>query len=167
MRGHVGRWIYATSFLLAGCHKQRAWPASELKVADLKARRQLISGFYEVDNTWRWCAPVFSVALNPPDSYGERPPVPAKLSVDLYFPQLEIDELGPITLTAFTDGRVLGRTTYEKGGTHLFTATVPAEVLRTNMLPVVFSLDKFIPASKADPRNLGAVVNSISLKSEQ
>jgi hypothetical protein len=160
--------VIATLFV-ADCHKQRAWPASEIKVADLRARRQLIFGFYDADSSggWRWCAPVFSVALNPPDSYVERPRMPAKLSLELFFPQPEIDVLGPITLTASTDGRVLGRTTYTKAGSHLFTATVPAEVLHTNMLPVLFSLDKFIPASKADPRNLGAVITSISLKSER
>ena len=137
-------------------------------MADLKITKQLISGFYELsEDGWRWTAPTFSVALNPPNSGANQVLRPAKLTVELYFPQLEIDQLGPITLTAISDGQVFGTTTYTRGGSYLFAASVPAKALCTNVLPVTFQLNKFIPASKADPRDLGTVVTSIHLTSVQ
>lgn len=84
----------------------------------------------------------------------------------LYFPQSEISELGPITLSATTPGFALGEATYYKGGSHQFEVEVPRGALCTNILPVTFSLDKYLPPSQQDGRTLGTVVTSISLANE-
>jgi hypothetical protein len=91
---------------------------------------------------------------------------PATLKVELYFPANEIAQLGPITLQAATDDEELGAETFSEGGPHEFLATVPARFLCTNVLPITFSLNKYLPRSPADSRDLGAVITSVSLRSE-
>jgi hypothetical protein len=91
---------------------------------------------------------------------------PAQLKVQLYFPPTEIAQVGPITLLASADDKELGAITFSEAGPHEFVAVVPASILCTNVLPITFSLDKFLPPSPADSRKLGAVVNSVSLQSE-
>lgn len=159
----------AASAVMIGCHEpsRSPWPSTSINAADSANSRQLISGFYDIEGTethWRWAGPVFTVALRPPGS----PQLmrPAKLSVQLYFPPNEIDQLGPITLRAIADDEELGATTFSEAGPHEFVATVPASSLCTNVLPITFSLDKFLPRSAADSRDLGAVITSVSLRSE-
>lgn len=137
---------------------------------DLSTSRQLIFGFYEVEgsgrNQWRWTAPTFAVALRPPASKSAQPVRPARLSLELYLPPNEIDQLGPITVHAATSEYELGATTYDKAGAYVFEAEVPARALCTNVLPITFAFNKYLHGSSADARDLGAVVTSISLQSE-
>lgn len=154
-----------TTAFSVGCQHQSQWPASSFSVADPSVVRQLVSGFYEVnDNRWRWTAPSFTVAFRPPNLNYTQPLRPARLTVSLYFPQAEIDQLGPITLTASGAEDQFGQTTYNAGGSHTFVADLPARALCTNVLPVTFSLNKSFHGSGGDARSLGMVVNSFSLK---
>ena len=92
--------------------------------------------------------------------------MPASLRVQLYFPPEEVHQLGPITVQARSSDYNYGSVTYKEGGPHEFVVTVPAEALITNILPVTFCLNKYLPASKTDPRDLGTVVTSIRLENE-
>ncbi len=149
---------------VVGCRRQTE-PVSFVGVADPLVSKQLIFGFYEVsDNRWRWTAPTCMVALKPPAPLAGGPLSPVRLVVDLYFPKAEVDQLGPITLTAATACSTFGSQTYKHGGPHTFTADVPSSLLCTNILPVTISLDKFLPPSRSDSRSLGMVMNSVSLK---
>jgi hypothetical protein len=145
-------------FLLAGCHRLNA-PASLVRMGDPKSATQLISGFYGVegsggDNAWRWTGPDFSLALAPP----AQAPRGVRLLLKLYFPETQIQKLGPMTLTAFLDGKPLEPETYAKGGSYDFVRDVPACFLETNVLPITFSFDPYSPRSTAEGRDLGAVV---------
>lgn len=151
-----------------GCRRLPPEPVSTLNVGDPSVAKQLLYGFYEIsDNRWRWTAPLCVVALKPPVfAVADGIPSPrVQLIVNLYFPQPEIDQLGPITLTAGNVCGEFGRCTYKQGGTHVFVADVPRSVLCTNLLPVTLSLDKHLPPSRSDSRDLGMVMNSISLHS--
>ncbi len=94
----------------------------------------------EADDAWRWTGPDFAVALAPPPS----PPHGARLLLRLYFPETQIQKLGPMTLTAFVDGQPLAPETYDKGGSYDFVRDVPACFLDTNVLPITFSFDPYL-----------------------
>ncbi|MFL6450190.1 MAG: hypothetical protein ACJ746_21300 [Bryobacteraceae bacterium] len=150
--------------LFAGCHRPTAWRASSFSITDPTISRQLISGFYASENGWRWAGPTFTFALPPPARTGPDPLKPAKLTLSLFFPPNEIDQLGPITITATGSDYQFGKATYDKPGPYDFVVEIPPEALCTNVLPVTFSLDKYLHGSNADVRDLGVVVNRISLR---
>ena len=151
--------------MCVSCHHEQNPPElkSRIDVASSADARQLISGFYNVEGTdkkWRWTGPVFTIALRPPDSDAK----PGVLKAHLYIPSTEIDQLGPITLTAaISDDKEIGEATYSTGGSHEFIAQVPVDDLRSNLVPVTFSLDKYVSRSPADNRDLGIVVTDISI----
>jgi hypothetical protein len=156
----------ALLLLLAGCHRVKA-PASVVRMGDPAAASQLIRGFYAVENSgganaWRWTGPDFSVALAPPAPS----PHGARLLLRLYFPETQIEKLGPMTLTAFLDGVPLASETYEKGGNYDFVRDIPACFLDTNVLPIAFSVDPYSPKTEADGRDLGAVVLTAALEAK-
>jgi len=134
-------------------------------MGDPSAATQLISGFYGVeggggDNAWRWTGSDFSLALAPPEpaQHGVR------LWLRLYFPETQIQKLGPMTLTAFVDGEPLTPEIYAKAGSYDFVRDVPACFLDTNVLPISFSFDPYSPKSGAEGRDLGAVVLMAALE---
>jgi hypothetical protein len=156
--------IASTVLLLAACH--RKWPeyASSVRVADPERRHQLISGFYDVVNhQWCWTARQFQVLLGPPKDGGTRGGV---LTVNLYFPDNEMNEVGSITLTAYTGDFELESVTYKKAGVQEYRSDVPPEALCTDIVPIQFIFDKALPPSNRDPRELGAVVTSITLRAK-
>lgn len=151
-------------FLMAGCQRVKA-PASVVHMGDLSAASQLISGFYGVeggagDSAWRWTGSDFSLALAPPAqaSHG------ARLLLKLYFPETQIQKLGPMTLTAFVDGEPLAPQTYAQGGSFDFIRDIPGCFLDTNVLPITFSFDPYLPKTDAEGRDLGAVVLMAALE---
>jgi hypothetical protein len=159
-------WPAAILFLLAGCHRLQA-PASVVRMGDAATANQLISGFYNLegsggDSAWRWTGPEFAVALAPPPAA----PHGTHLLVRLYFPETQIQKLGPMTLTASLDGQPLPSETYDKGGIYDFVRDVPACFLDTNVLPITFSFDPYSPRSEADGRDLGAVVLMAALEAK-
>jgi hypothetical protein len=123
-----------------------------------------MSGFYPVegrgDNAFRWAAPDFSLALAPPPQAQHG----ARLLLRVYFPETQIQELGPITLTAFVGDEPLAPETYSKGGSHDFIRDVPACFLDTNVLPVSFNVDPYSRRSETEGRDLGAVVLMAALE---
>lgn len=151
--------------LLAGCHRVQA-PSSVVRMADPATVSQLIQGFYEVegsggDNSWRWVAPDATLALAPPPNSARNG---ARLLVRLYFPETQIQQVGPITLTAFVDGEQLAPETYAKAGGYDFLRDVPACLLDTNVLPVKLSFFPYAPKSETDGRTLAAVVSMAALE---
>ncbi len=137
-------------------------------MSDRTKADQLISGFYGVegsggDSAWRWTGPDFSLALAPPPGARHG----ARLLLRLYFPETQIQKLGPMTLTAFVDGEPLAPETYDKSGTYDFVRDVPACLLDSNVLPVSFSFDRYTPKSETDGRDLGAVMLMAALEAKQ
>lgn len=69
-----------------------------------------------------------------------------------------------MTLTAFVDGQPLAPETYDKGGRYDFVRDVPACFLDTNVLPITFSFDRYMPKTESEGRDLGAVVLMAALE---
>jgi hypothetical protein len=151
------------SLPLVGCHRIQA-PASVVRMADPAAVNQLIEGFYAVegfgDHAFRWVGPDATLALAPPHAARNG----ARLLVRLYFPETQIQKLGPITLTAFVDGQPLASETYAEAGGYDFVRDVPECFLDTNVLPVGLSFFPYSPKSDTDGRALGAVVVMAALE---
>jgi hypothetical protein len=133
-------------------------------MADSGNTSQLLGGFYQVeDKSWRWVARNFSVALKPPLRAGKQG---GRLTVRFYISGDELQETGPLTLTATIDGKSVGEETFSDAGSHEFTRKLPAQTMDTNILPVQFSFDKgFVPTG--DNRELAAVVVWIGLVAGQ
>jgi hypothetical protein len=144
-----------------GCHTVKE-PVSKLDVADIATSNQLLSGFWWPEsNSWRWTARQFSAALQPPDNSETRG---ATLYLHLYVPDSQIKLLGPMTLTATTDGHTLQPETFVKGGTYIYAREIPKELMATSILPVRFSFDKALSPEKSDGRELAAIVSEIELQ---
>jgi len=109
-----------------------------------------------------YCCDYISLALAPPPIVQHG----ARLLLRLYFPETQIQKLGPMTLTAFVDGQPLAPETFEKGGSYDFVRDIPACFLDTNLLPISFSFDAYSPRSGADGRDLGAVVLMAALEAK-
>lgn len=148
--------------LLASCHRAPDRLVGSFSVSDPAVSKQLVAGFYASENGYRWTGPTFTVALPARNSDTPRR---AELTLSLYLPPNEIEQLGPVTITATGSEYQFGKATYDKAGAHDFTVEIPDEAVScTNVLPVTFSLDKYMHPSNGDARQLGVVVNRISLR---
>ena len=133
--------------------------SSSINAADQAHAVQLLAGFYGVEmNAWRWTAKNFSVALKPPPGSERRG---AQVDLNLYVPPIQIQTLGPVTLSANVDGYALKTRTFSAPGSYTYSALVPAKELHSPLVTVNFSWDKAVTTLKTDARELGSVVNSV------
>ncbi|MBZ5586002.1 MAG: hypothetical protein LAQ30_28190 [Acidobacteriia bacterium] len=136
--------------------------ASTVHMGDARVQPQLVNGFYGIeDNAWRWTARQFTVVLRPPFGAAQKGGV---LKVQLTVPDPVIQKLKTTTLSASINGHALPPETYTQQGEYTFTRDVPANLLTGESAKVDFQLDKAIPPSGNDMRELGIVVLSIGLE---
>jgi hypothetical protein len=133
---------------------------SLVRMNDPLAPRQLLSGFYGVENNaWRWTAGKFSVLLYTPDGAAQGG---ATLTLMFSIPDAAIGKRGDVTLTASIDGMALRSATYDKGGAFPFTADIPPSMLTGDSVKIDFALDKSFHAEN-DARELGIIAASVGL----
>jgi len=138
--------------------------SSVLQTADPKAAPQLLKGFYDVEaGSWRWTAGKFSVSLSPPAGAPERG---ARLILRLTVPDPVIQKAGPVKLSASVEGTPLAGETFSKPGQYVFSRDVPASALGKRVVVVDFALDKFLPPSGSDERELGVVVSAVGFEAK-
>jgi hypothetical protein len=138
--------------------------ASQVNVADPKAAPQLVKGFHETEgNAWRWTKGKFSVTLHPPLN---APQKGATLVVKLSIPDLVMQRLQSITLSANVNGVPIPGETFSKSGDQVYSKDVPASALSGDAVTIEFSLDKFLPPGAVDRRELGIVVSSIGFEAK-
>ena len=102
---------------------------------------------------WRWTAQSFGLTISGEDA-------PRKLKLNLYVSPLLTGRLGTITLTASVGDTVLRKQSYSKPGPHSFEMPLPRQ---TGDQQIDFTLDKCLPPSDEDPRELGVIVSDIVL----
>jgi hypothetical protein len=158
-------------FLLAspGC-KRRRRPAqrtdepmfsSMASAADPREAVQFRKGFYDVEaNSWRWTAKHFQVALSPPRRHTEKG---VELVLRFALPDVIIKTLNSIQLSAAINGLQLPPQTYRQSGDLAYVQDVPADKLSSGLVLVDFDLDKALPATATDNRELGIIVSQVGL----
>jgi hypothetical protein len=172
MRSLIAALLLTLAFAPLGCKHRKVQTqatvedappelASTLHMGDPKVADQLVSGFHQIEaKAWRWTAREFAVVLRPPAGSAQ---LGAALQVNLTVPPVVIEKLTKITLSPSIRGNTLTPETYTKAGDYVYQADVPANLLKAGAVRVDFQLDKAIPASPADLRELGIVVTSMRL----
>jgi len=136
-------------------------PVSVINVADPRAAVQLTSGFYDLENdSWRWTAKSFTVTLRPPASASKNG---ATLQLKFTIPDVMFNRVGAMTLDGRINGLDLGAQTYSQAGDCTYTRDVPAAALLGDTVPIDFHVDKGLPPSEQDPRELAVIVTTVGL----
>ncbi len=155
----------------AGCKRRRkgapeepAGKATMLHTADPRAEVQLVRGFHAVEaGAWRWTEKNFAVSLHPPAGAQSKG---ANLMVKLALPEVLLQKVGPVTVNVKVGGQPLQPETFDSPGDKTYSRAVPASVLGADMVPVEFSLDKAIPPTGQDIRELGVIVSLIGFEAK-
>jgi hypothetical protein len=135
-----------------------------IQVADPRAEIQLIRGFHPVEqNAWRWTEGSFAASLRPPLGASQRG---ALLVLKFTIPDVALQKLKTIRLSASVNGLALPAEEYSKPGEYTYSRDVPATALAAQAVPADFTLDKFIPPSASDERALGIVVSAIGFEAK-
>jgi len=69
-----------------------------------------------------------------------------------------------VSLSAYVNGTALAPENYSQAGQFIYSRDVPANLLGGDAARVDFSLDKTMPATAADRRELGVVVSLIGFQ---
>jgi len=169
------RWLCAAAVLAScSCNKQpdkvpvgqqavQEAPqlASQIPMGEAKWEPQLLSGFYGIEgNSWRWTARQFSVALRPPAGAAQNGAV---LEFDFTVPDVVVQKLKSVTLSASLGAADLGSETYSKSGPAVYKKDIPATALGGDSVKVQFSLNKAMQPNGDEHRELGVVANSVKL----
>jgi len=135
-----------------------------VNMGDPKQEKQLVNGFYGIEaNAWRWTAKDFTVSLRTPAGSATQGAI---LDFALSIPQVTIDRLRSVTLSASIDGTPLAPETYAHDGQYEYKREVPSNLLTGNAVRVEFHLDKSMPPSGGDARELGIVARSVGLETK-
>lgn len=136
--------------------------ATVLHVADPRAGAQLLSGFYDVEqNAWRWTMGSFSVLLRPPKRADQEGAI---LQLRFTVPDAVLAKLKTISLSATVNGTGLTPESYTQPGEFTYSREVPARLLAGEAVKVEFKLDKFLPPSDLDQRELGVIVTMVGFE---
>jgi len=155
----------------AGCRRHRRTVqtteespmlASVVATADPHVATQFLSGFYGVEqNAWRWTAGKFSVVLRPPRTAATNGAV---LQLKFTIPEVAMSKLKAMSLSAYVNGTALAPESYTQAGDFVYSRDVPANLLEGDVARIDFSLDKTMPPTPADQRELGVVVSLVGFQ---
>jgi|SRR5271166_1178741 len=134
---------------------------SVVNVVEPRTAGQLIRGFYPVESeSWRWTMKQFMVTLATPPDAARRG---ASLELKFAIPEVIFNRLGPMAVSAAINGVALPPESYSKAGDYTYTRDVPASALSGDAVAVQFAVDKGLPPSEQDHRELAIVVTSVGL----
>lgn len=135
--------------------------ASTVNVADPAHAVQLVKGFHAVENdAWRWTQGRFAVNLQPPVSAAAKG---AFLVMKFTVPDIIIRNLKDVTINATVNGQHLPPAAFAAAGPQTLRLAVPAHALAGDAVRCEFVLDKTLPPSPQEQRELGVIVASIGL----
>jgi len=158
--------LVTLAFAPLGCKRKHAGQeapgmASTIHMGDPRIGNQLVSGFYSIEqNAWRWTGQRFSLVLRPPSGAAQKG---GTLRLRLTVPPVIVEKLKTITLSATIGGSTFAPETYTQPGDYTYTRDVAPALVGGESVRVDFQLDKSMPPSGADQRDLGVVVLSAGL----
>lgn len=130
--------------------------SSIVNMADPSQAGQLLSGFYDIEGgKSRWTARSFSVVLRVPPGANQG------IYLKLYVPDVQIRNLGSITMSAEANGHGLPSVVLDKPMEYVYRANVAPDALRSGFAVVNFKLDKSSAGLNGDARDLGVVVTEV------
>lgn len=135
---------------------------SVARMGDPRAAPQLLKGFYAIENnSWRWTAGTFAVALRPPRNAMLNG---ATLHFRFALPEAILSKVKSVTLSASVNGTALAPETYTKTGEFDYSRDVDAKLLAGEAVNVEFRMDHFVPAGAIEDRELGLIASSAGLE---
>ncbi len=158
-----------TSLLLigTGCKRrhrtsaQAQLTASSIFAGDPNVAGHFVTGFYGVEaGAWRWTAKDFAVDLSPPLHSNEKG---AQLVMKLAVPDVVIQKLVSMQVSASINGLKLEPQIYTKPGQYTYTRDVPPDKLQSETVRIEFALDHTLPPTDIDHRQLGIIVSEVGL----
>jgi hypothetical protein len=130
---------------------------SYLNMGDLRSKLQLGPGWYPIeDGAWRWMAKQAEVVL--------RTPAGARMNFEmsLYFPPGYMQSAGgPVTVSIRVGSKPLTRQSYFAPGSYRLSAMVPASLITLTASTVNIRLNRALPPSGSEQRELGAIVSEL------
>jgi hypothetical protein len=160
----------------AGCKRKKREPskasedepaglATMIHAADPRSNIQFVRGFYGVEGgSWRWTQKNFAITLKPPAGAANKG---ATLQLSFAIPDTVIQKMGPITLSASIGTVKLDPETYTKAGEYTYSRDVPASAMKGDAVRVDFALDKALPPTGQDSRELGIIVTLAGFEAKQ
>jgi len=134
---------------------------SVINVGDPRAAVQLTRGFHGLEHdSWRWTMKNFTATLRPPANAAN---AGATLQLKFTIPQVMFDRVGDMRVEARLNGLDLGSQTYTQPGDYIYTRDVPATALSADAVSIDFHVDKGLPPSDQDTRELALIVTTIGL----
>jgi hypothetical protein len=173
MRNRLLLAALAACLALAGCRSKQKVKvqateeeapalASTVHVADPRVASQLITGFYGIEgDSWRWTAGKFAVLLRPPRTGAKNGAI---LQLKFALPEPIIGALKMVSVSATLNGTTLPPQSYTQSGEYTYARDVPPNLLGGEAVKVEFALDKALPPSGSDQRELGLVVSSVGFE---
>ncbi len=135
--------------------------ASSIYAGDPNVAGHFAKGFYEPEQgAWRWTGKEFAVDLSPPLHSDQKG---AQLVMKLAVPDAVIQKLTSLQLSAAIQGYKLEPQIYTKPGQYTYTRDVPADKLQSDAVRIDFALDRALPPTDADKRQLGIIVSEVGL----
>jgi hypothetical protein len=151
----------------AGCKRrhrgssQTDQPVSTVFAGDPNVAAHFATGFYQVEaNAWRWTDKQFAVDLSPPLHANERG---AQLVVKLSVPDVLLQKVASVQLSASIQGYNLEPQTFSMPGQYTFTRDVPADRFQDDVVRINFVVDHSLPPTDTDRRQLGIIVSQVGL----
>ncbi|HLY16147.1 MAG TPA: hypothetical protein VKR61_02930 [Bryobacteraceae bacterium] len=136
--------------------------ATVVATADPHMATQLVNGFYGVEqNAWRWTTGRFSVVLRPPPSAATKG---ATLQLKFAIPDVAMSKYKTVSLSGYVNGTALSPQSYTQAGPCTYSRDVPANLFSGDVARVDFSVDKTMPPTPADSRELGVVVSVVGFE---
>lgn len=134
-----------------------------LHVSDPRAAKQFTRGFFTLDPSDRWTRREFAAILKPPPKAQRRGAV---LRLRFGVPEKSITQLHSIELSALVNGTPLPPEKYTRAGMFDYVRDVPAAAFPDGNATVDFLLDKVLPASGSERRDLGVIVDTIGFEAK-
>jgi hypothetical protein len=145
--------------------EQPAGLATMLQAADPRSSVQFTRGFHDVEQgAWRWTEKSFAVTLRPPKGAAAKG---ATLILKFAVPDVILQKIGPQTLSAKMGAVSLAPETYRTAGDATYTRDVPASAFAGDAVNIEFALDKALPPSGQDIRELGIIVSMVGFEARQ
>jgi|RhiMethySRZTD1v2_1073278.scaffolds.fasta_scaffold04075_14 hypothetical protein len=136
--------------------------SSSLSMANPSSSQQLVAGFYAIeDSAWRWTAKRFVAKLAAPANAGTGG---ATLRFKFALPEVALKEYEKLGISCSAGSVQIPVQYFDTAGQHEFKAAIPPTAFQGSAVDLTFTLDKSLPPSSTDKRELGVIALQLALE---